>query len=100
LAGRILRDPQAHALRAFFTKAGIVYFSRLETEPNLRMIDFIHPVVQVASGEVWVGPTRGFDLTTRIRLTAIVVRGVSAPAGWKETSSGIAQQAATVVGVW
>ena len=45
------------------------------------------PVVQVASGEVWVGPTRGFDLTTRVRLTAIVVRGVSAPAGWKETSA-------------
>ena len=54
------------------------------------MIDFIHPVVQVASGEVWIGPTRGFDLTTHIRLTAIVVRGVSAPAGWKETSSGAA----------
>jgi hypothetical protein len=87
LAGRILRDPQAHALRVFFTKAGIVYFPWLETEPNLRMIDLIHPVVQVAGGEVWVGPTRGLDLTTRIRLTAIVVRGVSAPTGWKETSS-------------
>jgi hypothetical protein len=72
------------------TKAGIVYFPRLETEPNLRMIDFIRPVVQVASGEVWVGPTRGFDLTTRIRLTAIVVRGISVPAGWKETSSASA----------
>jgi hypothetical protein len=51
------------------------------------MIDFIRPVVQVASGEVWVGPTPGFDLGTRIRLTAIVVRGVSVPAGWKETSA-------------
>jgi hypothetical protein len=103
LAGRILRDPQTHALHVFFTEAGIVYFPRLETKPNLRMIDFIHPVVQVASGEVWVGLTRGLDLTTRIRLTAIVVRGVSVPAGWKETSSGvnhcpvrIARQGATV----
>jgi hypothetical protein len=87
LAGRILRDPQTHFLHVFFTKAGIVYFPRLETEPNLRMIDFIRPVVQVASGEVWVGPTPGFDLGTRIRLTAIVVRGVSVPAGWKETSA-------------
>jgi hypothetical protein len=87
LAGRILRDPQTHALHVFFTKAGIVYFPRLETEPNLRMIDFIRPVVQMAGGEAWVGPTRGFDLTTRIRLTAIVVRGISAPAGWKETSA-------------
>jgi hypothetical protein len=88
LAGHILRNPQTHALHVFFTKAGIVYFPRLETESNLRVIDFIRPVVQVASGEVWVGPTRGFDLTTRIRLTAIVVRGVSVPAGWKESSSG------------
>jgi hypothetical protein len=40
-AGHILRDPQTHALHVFFTKAGIVYFPRLETEPNLRMIDFI-----------------------------------------------------------
>ena len=63
LAGRILRDPHTHALHVFFTEAGIVYFPRLETEPNLRMIDFIHPVVQVASGEVWVGLTRGLDLT-------------------------------------
>ena len=107
LAGHILRDPQTHALHVFFTKAGIVYLPRLEIEPNLQMIDFIRPVVQVASGEVWVGPTRGFDLTTRIRLTAIVVRGVSVPAGWKETSSGaprcpvrIAGQSATVVDVW
>jgi hypothetical protein len=80
LAGRILYDPKTHTLHVFFTKAGIVYFPRLETEPNLRMIDFIRPVVQVAGDEVWVGPTRGFDLTTRIRLTAIVVRGVSVPA--------------------
>jgi hypothetical protein len=81
LAGHILRDPQTHALHVFFIKAGLVYFPRLQTEPNLRVIDFIRPVVQVAGGEVWVGSTRGFDLTTRIRLTAIVVRGISVPAG-------------------
>jgi hypothetical protein len=48
------------------------------------MIDFIDPVVQVAGGEVWAGPTRGFDLTTRVRLTAIVVRGVSVPPGGRK----------------
>jgi hypothetical protein len=61
LAGHILRDPQTHSLHVFFTEAGLVYFPRLETEPNLQVIDFIRPVVQVANGEVWVGPTRGFD---------------------------------------
>jgi hypothetical protein len=96
LAGHILRDPQTHALHIFFTKAGIVYFPRSETEPNLRVINFIRPVVQVASGEVWAGPTRGFDLTTRIRLTAIVVRGVSVPTRWKEPSSGAAQRLLTL----
>jgi hypothetical protein len=57
LAGHILRDPRTHALHVFFTEAGLVYFPRLETEPNLQVIDFIRPVVQVAAGEVWVGPT-------------------------------------------
>ena len=83
--------PDLDSTHVFFTKAGIVYFPRFETEPNLRMIDFIHPVVHVAGGEAWVGPTRGVDLTTRIRLTAVVVRGVAAMAGWKETSAAVFQ---------
>jgi hypothetical protein len=35
-------------------------------------------------------------LTTRIRLTAIVVHGVSVPAGWKEISSARASHDGSV----